>query len=104
VRSHSGFFGDYLRISALLTDKSDYNVGVSRFAALHGEENYSGQGCKEICFEEVVGEESAGAEEVGCQEGSGAEEVGCQEGSGTEEVGRQEEGSGKEEVVCRGAG
>lgn len=36
------FFGDYLRISALLTRESDYNVGVSRFAALHGEENYSG--------------------------------------------------------------
>lgn len=36
------FFGNYLRISALLTRKSDYNVDVSRFAALHGEENYSG--------------------------------------------------------------
>jgi hypothetical protein len=58
---------------------------VSSFAALHGEENYSGQGCKEISFEKVVGEESAGEEEVGCQEGSGEDEVGCQEGSGEEE-------------------
>jgi len=103
VRSRSRFFGDYLTISALLTDKSDYNIGVSRFAALHGEENYSGQGCKEISFEKVVGEESAGEEEVGCQESSGEEEVGCQEGPGEEEV-RCQEGSGKEEVVCRGAG
>jgi hypothetical protein len=69
------FFGNYLRISALLTHESDYNVGVSRFAALHGEENYSGQGCKET-YEKAGGEEGAG-EEDHCQEGAVEEEAGC---------------------------
>jgi hypothetical protein len=90
-------FRNYCRISALLTRESVYNNRVSRFAALHGEENYSGQGCKEISFEKVVGEESAGEEEVRCQEGSGEEEVRCQKGF-------QEEGAGQEEVDRNGAG
>jgi hypothetical protein len=94
------FFGNYLGISALLTAESDYNVDVSRFAALHGEEKYSGQGCNKETSEKAGGEEGAG-EEDRCQEGSG-EEAGCQEGSGEE--GSRQEGAGQEKVIRKGAG
>lgn len=95
------FFDIYLGISALLTHESVYNVGVSRFAALHGEENYSGQGCKEIWCKEVRRQEGVG-EEVRCQEVDG-EEVGCEKGNGEEEE-RCQEGAGKAEVVSKGVG
>lgn len=80
---------DYVRVSPLLTDKSDYITLVSRYTTLDREENYFGQGCEENCEEESTGSEEGAGEEKGtgeescCQESSG-EEGRCQESTGEE--------------------